>query len=437
MTTEIRLNPSTPPAEDLGLPSSHAAVGVIGLGYAGLPMAVEIAASGRPTVGFDVAASVVAALQAGSSHVDTVSDGQVRAVRGTFVATSSPSALRDCSVVVICVPTPLDSDGAPDLRPLRGACGSLSAQLQPGQLVVVESTVFPGCTAEVVQPILERSGLCGGLEFSLAFASERIDPGNRRFDVANTPKVVGGLTPVCGMRAELFYRNVGVPVYLARGLREAEASKVLENSYRMVNIALVNEFAQYCVGLGIDVMDAIGAAATKPFGFAPFYPSAGAGGHCIPVDPAYLSFAARRAGTPITLIEQARRLNLSMPLWFVGQIESALGARGASVAGSTVALFGVTYKSGIADLRNTPAEAIARDLRSKGAHVAFHDPLVETWAVDGAAVHRYASAEDGLADAALVLVLQAYPEYACLGGARTVLDPFDRLREVGHGKASG
>jgi UDP-N-acetyl-D-glucosamine dehydrogenase len=259
-------------AEPPEVESSRCRVGVVGLGYVGLPQAMVFAGGGHPVVGVDVDPAVVRTLRAGRSVVDTVTDKEVHHVQQLLRVTSDATELATCSAIMICVPTPVDGDARPDLTALRAACRAVADQLVAGQLVVVESTVHPGATDTVVKPILETSGLVAGVHFNLAFAPERIDPGNRLFGLANTPKVVGGYTSVCARRATELYRGVVPKVHVAKGLREAEAAKILENTYRQVNLALVHEFADYCEAQGIDVMSVIEAAATKPFGYQPFYP---------------------------------------------------------------------------------------------------------------------------------------------------------------------
>jgi nucleotide sugar dehydrogenase len=386
-------------------------VGVIGLGYAGLPQAIAFAQAGHPVTGVDENPAVVAALRSGRSPLETLSHQQVSRPGSSLTATADPQALAGCSVVLVCVPTPLDEAGLPDLSALRTACGQVAGTLRPGQLVVIESTVHPGVTDGVVKPILERSGLRAGLHFSLAFAPERVDTGNPVFGPTNTPKVVGGLTSVCTLRAQDLYRSVVPSVHVVGGLREAEAAKILENTYRQVNIALVQEFAAYCDAQGIDVTTVIDAAATKPFGFQPFYPGIGVGGHCIPVDPMFLAYSGRELGVPLRLVELAQRINDDQPRLVAERCEKLLADAGKSLSGAEVLVLGLSYKPDVADMRNTPAQPLMKMLVDRGAAVSVHDPLVPEIVVQGT---RFTSVPDlpaALARADLVIVAQRHASY--------------------------
>src|SRR5690606_27253999 len=296
-------------------------------------------------------------------------------VQRGFRATSDPSVLGEARTIVICVPTPLAEDGGPDLSSVRAAVGDIARFLKPGQLVVLESTTYPGTTEESVQPILEASGLRVGRDINLAFSRERIEPGNARFGARNTPKVVGGVTGACTEAAAAFYDKVVDTVVRTKGTREAEMAKLLENTYRHINIALVNEMARFCHELDIDLWDVIAAARTKPFGFQAFYPGPGVGGHCIPIDPNYLSYNVRaRLGYPFRFVELAQEINATMPAYVVHRAQDILNEDGKSLKGATVLLLGVTYKPNIADQRESPAVPVAKHLRDKGAEVLFHDP---------------------------------------------------------------
>jgi nucleotide sugar dehydrogenase len=386
-------------------------VGVVGLGYAGLPQAVAFAEAGHPVIGLDVKSEVVAALRAGRSPVDTVSHEQVGRLRSRLTVLDDARALADCSAVLVCVPTPLDENGRPDLAAVRAASAAVAANLRPGHLVVIESTVYPGVTDGVVKPILETSGLRAGVHFNLAFAPERVDPGNPRFDVMNTPKVIGGLTPVCALRASELYRGVVSAVHIVTGLREAEAAKILENTYRQVNLALVHEFAAYCTAQGIDVAAVIDAAATKPFGFQPFYPGIGVGGHCIPVDPMYLAYSGRELGVPLRLVELAQRINDERPEQVAELCAKLLSTAGRPVAGAEVLLLGVSYKPAVADVRNTPAVPLVRGLTDRGIVVSVHDPLVPEIVIDGVCRKSVPDLALAVRRADLVLVAQRHPQY--------------------------
>lgn len=362
-------------------------VGVIGLGHIGLPLAVAAATAGDQVLGIDRNPEVVAAVSRGCSPVDTVSAAELLAAADRLTVGYGDQPLAGCTVVVVCTPTPLDSAGRPDLDALRSATELVADQLRPGQLVIIESSTAPGTTEDVLLPLLERSGLTGGLDFNLAYSPERVDPANPTFGWSDIPKVVGGLTPTCAKRAADFYQPLVPSIHLTRSCREAEAAKMLENAFRQVNIALVNEFARVCRALGLDVWEVLAAASTKPFGFLPFRPGPGVGGHCIPVDPLYLAAVAREAGQACTLIESAQRINDAMPAWVVERVlqECAGRTEGRS---PRVLLAGITYKPNVHDLRNSPAIPIVTALRRHGAEVAYHDPLAGCWSVDDEPVRR-------------------------------------------------
>src|SRR5690625_1811487 len=324
---------------------------VVGLGYVGLPLAQEATRAGLAVLGFDASGTVVNGLNAGKSHVDDLSDTDIeQMVAAGFEATTDPSRIAKADVAVICVPTPLSSDGLPDLAYVKNAAKTIADNLHPGMLVILESTTYPGTTDEVVRPILEDAGLKAGKDFHLVFSPERIDPGNEKFGAKNTPKVVGGHTPECADAAANFYGKFIDTVVKTSGTREAETAKLLENTYRHINIALVNEMAQFCHELGIDLWDVIDAAKTKPFGFQAFYPGPGVGGHCIPIDPNYLSHNVRaKLGYPFRFVELAQEINATMPQYVVRRAQDILNDDSKALRGSTVLLLGVTYKPNIAD----------------------------------------------------------------------------------------
>lgn len=400
---------------------------IVGLGYVGLPLAQGATRAGLQVTGLDLSAGVVDGLNQGRSHVDDLCDADIaEMIAGGFTATTDPAALADADVAVVCVPTPLSADGGPDLAAVTSAITAVAAHLHPRQLVVLESTTYPGTTDEVVRPILEAGGLLAGTDFHLAFSPERIDPGNSHYGMKNTPKVVGGQTPGCTDAAAAFYGQFVDTVVPARGTREAEMAKLLENTYRHVNIALVNEMARFCHELGIDLWDAIACAATKPFGFQAFYPGPGVGGHCIPIDPNYLSYKVRvDLGYPFRFVELAQEINAAMPSYVVQRVQRLLNDDAKPVKGSTVLLLGVTYKRDIADQRESPAKPLAAQLADLGARVVFHDPHVDTWTVNGVAMERADDLDAALADADVSVLLQNHSEYDLPGMAaksRRMLD---------------
>ncbi len=386
---------------------------VIGLGYVGLPLVVEAMNVGFQVVGVDSSEMVVDELNQGHSHVDDVDDSDVRQiVSNGFIATTSASCIATAEVVIICVPTPLDGELGPNLRAVEDAARDIAKHLQSGQLVVLESTTYPGTTEEVLVPILESSGLIAGQDFYVAYSPERIDPGNTRFRLRNTPKVVGGVTPLCTERAVDFYSQVVDEVVVSGGVKEAEMTKLLENTYRHINIALVNEMAQFCAELEIDLWDAIRCASTKPFGFSPFFPGPGVGGHCIPIDPNYLSHRVQtRLGYAFRFVELAQEINAGMPAYVVRRIQDLLNDQSLPLRNSRVLLLGVTYKVDIGDVRESPAADIAKALIELGARVSYIDPLVDSWAIDGAEVRKTTDLKEGLREAHVAVLLQAHSSF--------------------------
>ncbi|MBB4740362.1 nucleotide sugar dehydrogenase [Actinoplanes octamycinicus] len=348
-------------------------------------------------------------LNAGRSHVDDISDADVAAMLASgFTATTDSSVIGSAAAVVICVPTPLTDHGAPDLGAVTSAVGMIAEHMRPGALVVLESTTYPGTTDDVVRPALEAGGLRAGVDFHLAFSPERIDPGNPKFGLENTPKVVGGHTEQCTKAARRLYEQFVGQVVEAKGTREAEMAKLLENTYRHINIALVNEMAMFCREIGVDLWDAIRCASTKPFGFAAFYPGPGVGGHCIPIDPNYLSYKVKSLGIPFRFVELAQEINSRMPLHVVNRAADLLNDRGKAVKGSRVLLVGVTYKPDIADQRETPATAVAVELRRRGAELRYFDPHVPSWQVSGARVEPAVDLLDEAERADLTILLQPH-----------------------------
>ncbi|MEV4638558.1 nucleotide sugar dehydrogenase [Actinoplanes sp. NPDC049548] len=382
---------------------------ILGLGYVGLPLAQQAIRAGMTVLGFDVNPAVVDALGAGRSHVDDLSDADVaEMLAGGFRTTADETRIAEADTAVICVPTPLSEGDGPDLRAVVGATEAVGRNLRPGMLVVLESTTYPGTTDDVVRPLLEKlSGLTAGIDFHVAFSPERIDPGNERFGAHNTPKVVGGYTTDCTDRVAAFYGRFIETVVRTRGTREAETAKLLENTYRHVNIALVNEMARFCHELDIDLWDVIHAASTKPFGFQAFYPGPGVGGHCIPIDPNYLSHNVRsKLGYPFRFVELAQEINATMPAYVARRAQNLLNADGVAVHGAKILLLGVTYKPNIADQRESPATPLARHLTALGAVLTFHDPYVTEWSVP-----RTDDLEGAAAAADLVILVQHHREY--------------------------
>jgi nucleotide sugar dehydrogenase len=386
---------------------------IIGLGYVGLPLAREASRSGLQVIGLDINEEVVAGLEAGRSHIDDLTDDDVIDMRhGGFRATVDPSVIAQAETVVICVPTPLSDGGRPDLSAVIAAVKSVAKHLQPGTLVSLESTTYPGTTDEVVRPILEASNLIAGVDFNLAFSPERIDPGNPLFGPRNTPKVIGGHTEKCAQVAADFYGRFVDTVVKAKGTREAEMAKLLENTYRHINIALVNEMAQFCHELNIDLWDVIDAAATKPFGFQSFRHGPGVGGHCIPIDPNYLSHHVRaKLGYSFRFVELAEEINNSMPTYVARRVQDLLNRDGTAIRGASVLLLGVTYKPNIADVRESPAAPLAKRLIAAGAHVSFHDPHVKNWTVAGYDLTSESDLYDAVTDANVCVLLQNHREY--------------------------
>jgi UDP-N-acetyl-D-glucosamine dehydrogenase len=360
------------------LRSRQANVGVVGLGYVGLPLAVEFAHGGLNAVGIDLDGRKVAAIERGQSYIPDVPASEIASLvaAGRLRATTDFAVVKELDTVNICVPTPLRKTKDPDMSYIVSAVEAIAEHLHPGMLIVLESTTYPGTTEEVVQPLLERSGLKAGRDFFLAFSPERVDPGNGVFTTRNVPKVVGGMTPACAELAGALYNCAVDTIVPVSSPRVAEMVKLLENTFRAVNIGLVNEIALMCDKLGIDVWEVIDAAKTKPFGFMPFYPGPGLGGHCIPIDPFYLSWKAKQNGFEARFIELAGYVNGSMPHFVVDKIAEALNGAKKSVNGSRVLVVGIAYKRDIDDIRESPALDVMAVLKEKGARVSYSDPFV-------------------------------------------------------------
>jgi UDP-N-acetyl-D-glucosamine dehydrogenase len=368
----------------------EALFGIVGLGYVGLPLAVELAAAGYRVLGFDISERVVEGLNAGRSHVKDISDEQLGAVvrAGRFEATTDMSRLGEPDAISICVPTPLSKFKDPDVSFIVAATEAVKRTLRRGQAIILESTTYPGTTREILQPALESTGLTVGQDFFLAFSPERVDPGNPTWQTRNTPKVVGGITPACARVACALYQPAIERLVPVSTTEAAELVKLLENTFRSVNIGLVNEMAIVCDKLGVDVWEVIEAAATKPFGFMKFLPGPGLGGHCIPIDPHYLAWKMRGLNYKTRFIDLAGELNTEMPLFWVRKVSEALNLQGRAVRGASVLVLGVAYKRDIDDIRESPALDIIRLLEGQGARVSYHDPHVPCFAEDG---HDYRS----------------------------------------------
>ena len=350
---------------------------VIGQGYVGLPLAITSSQTGFTVYGLDNNDQKVAVLKSGKSIIEDLSDEVIKKSVASkhYLPTTDQSVISDSEIVLICVPTPLDSSHKPDLIALVSAIATVGKNLKPGALVIVESTIEPGTCRNILLPILlKESGLKIG-DFELAYSPERIDPTNKKWGISNTPKLVAGLTDNAAKQANKFYGQFIDSITICSSLEIAETAKLLENSFRLVNISFINELAIFCQKVGIDISEVISAAATKPYGFMPFYPSVGVGGHCIPVDPIYLANAAKAVGAPSRFIELADQINQEMPRYFVGRAEKKLGG----LKNKRVLVVGVSYKPNVADVRESPVEALIAGLKHKGAQVSWHDELVKEW----------------------------------------------------------
>ncbi|HWW66760.1 MAG TPA: nucleotide sugar dehydrogenase [Solirubrobacterales bacterium] len=381
-------------------------IGILGLGYVGLPLAVAFAEAGHEVVCLDVDPRKVQALSEGRSYIEDISDDILTPLRDRLRPTSDYADVASCNAVIVCVPTPLSGSREPDLTYLLESATALSAVLQPEQLVVLESTSYPGTTRERLMPILEESGMAAGRDFHLAFSPERIDPGRTDYSIATTPKLLGGLTERCAERARELYAEICEQVIVLSTPEAAELAKLLENIFRSVNIALVNELSQLCDRLGIDVWEVIEAAASKPFGFMRFDPGPGMGGHCLPVDPFYLAFKAREHDFYPEFIELAGKVNQAQPAFCVERIERALNEAAKPVKGSKILILGAGYKAGSGDTRESPALKIVGLLQALGAEISYHDPYVPELAELGLTSVELHSA---LADTDLVAIVTAHP----------------------------
>ncbi len=416
--------------------SQDLTLGVIGLGYVGLPLAVEAARAGIRVVGFDVKESVAEIINQGRSHIQDLTDADVaeHVQAGRLEATTDMSRLSECDAVSICVPTPLSKTRDPDVSFIISASEAVARTLQPGQLIVLESTTYPGTTREVLLPKLEETGMEAGKDFFLCFSPERVDPGNEIWVTKNTPKVIGGITEACNEAGVTFYsRFIDTPVPVSSA-EVAELTKILENTFRAVNIGLVNEVALIADRLGVDVWEVIDAAATKPFGFMKFTPGPGLGGHCIPVDPHYLSWKMRTLNYKTRFIELASEINSEMPIFVVGKVREGLNRLGKAVNGSKVLVLGVAYKPDIDDVRESPALDIIHLLEADGAVVTYHDPFVPRLEEDGQIWRSVPLTDEVLTnvDAAVIVTDHADVDYEkVLIKTPMVVDTRNATRDLG------
>jgi UDP-N-acetyl-D-glucosamine dehydrogenase len=396
-----------------GILNRTARIAVVGQGYVGLSLACAAAESSFSVVGLDLDGARIDDLSREILSVPGVSETSFRAATATGLIqfTAESSSISECDIVVICVPTPI-RDHAPDLSFVEAACATVAQHLKSGSLVVLESTTYPGTTEELMRPSLESSGMIMGRDFLLAYSPERIDPGNNEFDFRSIPRVVGGLTPEATGAAALFYAQLVDKVVSVSSSRAAELAKLLENTFRHINIALVNEMAMFCHDMDIDVWEVIDAAASKPFGFMPFYPGPGVGGHCIPLDPEYLAWQVRRdAGRQFRVLEEAQDVNIQMPTYVASRVAEALNDVGKPVKNSDILILGVAYKPDVADVRESPALGVMAQLRKKGAHIRFHDPHVPSCPLNGDLLQRTELTQHALRGADVVVMVTPHQDY--------------------------
>ena len=413
-----------------------ARIGILGLGYVGLPLAVEFARKGFSVTGFEVNAELIKGLNRARSHVTDVPAAAVQELlkAGRFKATGDFNALRRQDAVVICVPTPLRKSKEPDVSYILAAAREVAPRLRRGQIIVLESTTYPGTTRELVQPLLEKGGLKAGRDFHLAFSPERVDPGNKKYQIHNTPKVVGGVTPACTELAARLYGEVVDSVVPVSSTEAAEMVKLLENTFRAVNIGLVNDLAQMCHKLGLDVWEIISAAATKPFGYMPFYPGPGIGGHCIPLDPHYLAWKMKSLNFEPRFIELAGVVNSSMPEFVVRRLAEILNLDSKSMRGSRVLVLGVAYKPNVSDVRESPAIDVVKLLVDQGVRVSYHDPHVPRLSVEKISFKSQPLSAAALKAADIVTILTAHSDVdygAVRTFARRIFDGRNALRGAG------
>jgi UDP-N-acetyl-D-glucosamine dehydrogenase len=407
------------------LENAEFSVGVLGLGYVGLPLVVSLARAGIAVTGFDVKPEVADQLNSGLSHIDDVSDADLADVAARTSFTSEIGELRERDVLIICVPTPLAVGKQPDVSFIERAAHSIATVLRPGHLVILESTTYPGTTDEAVLPILEATGLKVGRDFLLAYSPERVNPGDASFHTMNIPRVVGGVTPESTQAAESVYRRIVPKVFTVSNARTAEMAKLLENTFRWVNIALVNELTFVARAIGVDIYEVIDAAATKPFGFMPFYPGPGVGGHCIPLDPFYLSWVARITGEGARFVELAETVNSKMPRVVVDRVGEALNEEGRAIKGSHVLVLGVSYKPDVSDQRESPALPVIQRLMQLGATVTYADPHVANYKDHGLEMTAVEPTPENIAASDCVLVLTDHAAFdydQVLASAKAIVD---------------
>jgi len=422
-------------AEVLGekIRSRHARVGIVGMGYVGLPLAVEFAKAGFRVTGIDVNAEKAERVNAGDSYVGDISSDVLAGLvkDGKLRATTDFDVVGELDTVNICVPTPLRKTRDPDMSYIMSSCQEIAKNFHAGMLIILESTTYPGTTDELLLPMFEKTGLRVGQDFFLCFSPERVDPGNPKYQTANIPKVVGGTTPACTEMGALFYSQALATVVPVSSTQVAEMVKLLENTYRMINIGLVNEIAMMCDRIGINVWEVIEAAATKPFGFMPFYPGPGLGGHCIPIDPFYLSWKTKQAGIEARFIELAGYINGQMPHFVVDKIQNALNDAGKPVKGSRIHILGVAYKKDISDLRESPALDVMLLLKRRGASLSYSDPHVPQLQLDGIDLHSQPEAVAGEADCAVIVTDHSAFDYRQIAArARLIVDTRNALKGV-------
>jgi UDP-N-acetyl-D-glucosamine dehydrogenase len=414
-----------------------ARVGIVGLGYVGLPLAVEFAKAGFEVTGIDISEEKAGRVNAGDSYIGDIASSTLAPLveSGKLRATTDFSAVLDLDTINICVPTPLRKTKDPDMSFIVSSCQEIARHFHAGMLVILESTTYPGTTDEVVLPMLAKTGLEVGRDFFLCFSPERVDPGNPKYQTSNIPKVVGGCTPECTEMGRLFYSAALQHVVPVSSTQVAEMVKLLENTFRMINIGLVNEIAMMCDRIGINVWEVIDAAATKPFGFMPFYPGPGLGGHCIPIDPFYLSWKTKQAGIEARFIELAGYINGQMPHFVVDKIQNALNDLGLAVKGSKIHVMGVAYKRDIDDVRESPALDVLLLLQRKGAAVTYSDPHVASLRLDGVELQAAPESAAAGADCVVIVTDHAAFDYAGLvEQSRLIVDTRNALKGVSSDK---